>query len=62
MIMHEDNQPPDKRPWRAPEMIDVGGAIDLTHGMGGNVGEGTNPATWQYGTRSQDEEVELEGS
>lgn len=60
--MPEEKLSSEKRPWRAPEMIDVGGAIDLTHGMGGNVGEGTNPASWQPNTRSQDDEVDLEPS
>ena len=50
----------DKRPWHAPELIDVGDASDLTEGMDQNVGEGTNPASWRNARMDDVAEVELE--
>ncbi len=39
MIVQHDDLQPDKRPWRSPEMIDVGGALDLTQAVAENVRE-----------------------
>jgi hypothetical protein len=50
----------EKRPWHAPELIDVGDVADLTEGMDTNVGEGTNPASWRTSRIDGAAEVELE--
>jgi hypothetical protein len=46
---HSDQAQP-KRAWRAPEMIDVGGVLDLTEGMSTNVRDNHDkphdPVSW----------------
>lgn len=51
----------DKRPWHAPELIDVGDATDLTEGMQQNVGDpGSNPQSWSLNRTDGPAEVDLE--
>jgi hypothetical protein len=41
-----------KRPWRAPEIVNVGGVLDLTEAVGGNLSDsgGASPPSYQGGT------------
>jgi hypothetical protein len=61
--MSQSDQPQEKRTWRAPEMIEVGGVLDVTEAVGGNLNDGSNlaPVTYKNGSRSDSkQEVELE--
>jgi hypothetical protein len=52
----------EKRAWRAPELIDVGGVVELTEGMNTNVRDNeysTMPPTWNP-ERMGSGEVDLE--
>jgi hypothetical protein len=51
----------EKRPWRTPELIDVGDVVDVTEGMSTNVRDnhGYEPPTWSE-TGSKAGEVDLE--
>ena len=31
-----------KRPWRKPEIVNVGGVLDLTEAVGGNLNDGSS--------------------
>ncbi len=61
--MHRDDLPQEKRAWRAPEIVDVGGVLDLTEGNDGNVRDpNSDPMTYNRGaggTRSAEDEVDL---
>ena len=52
----------EKRPWSAPEMIDVGDVVDVTEGMSTNVRDNDrNTATLTYSKDgNRFDEVELE--
>ena len=52
----------DKRPWRAPELIDIGNVVDLTEGMETNVRDnlGLEPPTYNNPHPFGLHEVDLE--
>jgi hypothetical protein len=50
----------EKRPWRAPELIDVGDVSDVTEGMSTNVRDGAVTQVSYEGGRSGTDEVDLE--
>ena len=61
--MSQSDQPQAKRPWQAPEMIEVGGVLDVTEAIIENVNDGSKmaPVTYRTGGRmDNDAEVELD--
>jgi hypothetical protein len=60
--MHSEDSPQEKRAWRAPEIVDVGGVLELTEGQSENVREpGSNPMTYSLNRKPAEDEVDLEG-
>jgi hypothetical protein len=61
--MSQSDQPQAKRPWQAPEMIEVGGVLDVTEAIIENVNDGSKmaPATYKtHGRTDRDEVVDLD--
>ena len=59
--MEHDDVQPEKRPWRTPEMVDVGGALDLTQAVGGNVRDSpSDPPNYAPNTRTCDMAAEVD--
>jgi hypothetical protein len=60
--MQDTDRPQQKRAWSAPEIVDVGGVLDLTEGQKDNVRDpGSDPPTYSYNRMPESDEVDLEG-
>ena len=60
--MSQNDQPQEKRAWRAPEIVQVGGVLDVTEAVTENLRDNPTSTNVNYRTGSTDgsKEVELE--
>lgn len=60
--MSQTDQPQEKTAWRAPEMIEVGGVLDVTEAVMENLRDNPTSSNVNYRTGSTDgsKEVDLE--
>lgn len=61
--MNSEHTPQAKRPWEAPEIVDIGGIVELTEAMTTNVNDGSRmaPTTYFHGRKAETDEVDLDG-